>query len=423
MTTNMAQRAVICLMEVTFADFAHHTLKPLSWTRSVVDVEVGGATIGAHGADRYPGTEPVDIFVPSYLRPITRVNDRLYGFDRNVIKEIPAGTVVANPAMLPKDDIVARLSELRSGDILVQEGTPVALRTDRTVRTWGAFSELVKKYDTRGLGESVLNLSYPWGLDRANEVLLTTAIGSCDTADASESINCEIVGERGAVHVGSDVEVSPSVTIDTTDGPVYLGDCVVLNPNTRIEGPAYVGDWTLVGAGDNAVIHGGTHVGRVCRVGGEVGRLILHSFSNKYHFGFLGHAVIGSWVNIGAGTTNSDLKNTYGTVTVAHPTEGEINVGQKFGTAVGDHTKLGINTAIHTGKQIGPCVSVVGRVNDDLPPFTWLRSETSRQYDSQRAVEHAQRMMTRREQQLPEDYIDIQSTLIATLSDRLQGDC
>jgi glucose-1-phosphate thymidylyltransferase len=120
---------------------------------------------------------------------------------------------------------------------------------------------------------------------------------------------------------------------------------------------------------EHAALKHGVALGHTTKVGGEVEASIIEPYSNKQHFGFLGHSYLGSWINLGAGTSNSDLKNTYGNVSVEHRGK-KIQTGMQFvGAIVGDYTKTAINTGIFTGKTIGVCSMVYGFVTTNVPSF------------------------------------------------------
>lgn len=404
-------------MDLIFSDFAHDTLKPLTWTRSVIDVEVGGATLGEHAVSRLPIATPVDVFVPEYLRKITTLNEDIYGLERRVRSGIPEGTVVWNPAVLSEGTVGPELESLSPGEVLFDGNTVVALIPDTTVDNHTDLLTLAETYTGKSIETDTVTIRFPWDLDRTNGRLLRTELEGQSSESSTTGAGVEVLGDRSKLSFGSDVDVEPGVTFDTRGGPISIGDGSEVSANSRIEGPLYVGKQTKIGAGQSAVIHGNTHIGDVSRVGGEIGNLILHSFTNKYHYGFLGHSVVGSWVNIGAGTTNSDLKNTYGDVVVSHPTEGRQTAGRKVGATIGDHTKAGIQTSIHTGKQIGPCCSLIGRVSEDVPPFTWQDPSGAgvERYDADRAETHCNRMIERREEYLPEGYARAQRALVREL--------
>ena len=139
-----------------------------------------------------------------------------------------------------------------------------------------------------------------------------------------------------------------------------------------------------------AKIYGATTIGPYCVAGGEVKNSILQSHSNKAHDGYLGDSVIGSWCNLGAGTSNSNIKNTAGLVNIFHEAYGvNVNAGRKFGVIMGDYSRTAINTALNTGTIIGTCCNVFGeglipRIVED---FTWGIQQSSN-YKFEKAVEH-----------------------------------
>ncbi len=144
-------------------------------------------------------------------------------------------------------------------------------------------------------------------------------------------------------------------------------------PNAVLCGPLYVGKNSLIKIG--AKLYGGTSIGKVCKVGGEVEGTIFQGYSNKQHDGFLGHAYIGEWVNLGADTNNSDLKNTYKNVAYySYATKTKLDSGTQFlGCFIGDHSKTGINCSINTGAVIGIGSNLFGRdlISDFIPDFSW----------------------------------------------------
>ena len=166
------------------------------------------------------------------------------------------------------------------------------------------------------------------------------------------------------IHIGRGSRIKPCVVIDAEDGPVWIGENVTILPHVYVQGPAVIGDGTLLQPG--AVVHEGTTIGPRCKVGGEVEASIIHGFSNKQHDGFLGHSYVGCWVNIAADCINSDLKNTYGLVRV--PINGrEVDTGEMFvGMLVGDYSKAGINVSFPTGAVIGFCSSVFAAAKPEV---------------------------------------------------------
>lgn len=403
-------------MNIVLADFAHDTLKPLTYTRSVSDLEIGGQTVFEHVSRKLE--QDTDVLVPEYLEDITEKNSELYDLDREVNPEISDENILYNSSVIPNSEITEKISELETGEALFYEETFIAGQTSETPG-YEELEDLVDEFNEIDLSEEPIHLEYPWDFVDAHPELMNEFFKEGDIkGDIAES--AEIRGSREKLYLGENSELMENTVIDTSDGPVYIDSDTKVLPNSRIEGPTYIGSHTKVGAGQDAVIHEGTHIGDVTRVGGELEEAIINSFTNKYHYGFLGHAVVGSWVNFGAGTTNSDLKNTYGDVKVQHPEKGILNAGLKVGASIADHTKTDIGTLIYTGKQIGPVAKISDKVLGNVEPFTWSNPGTESGYVVEKAVEHAERMMSRREEHLPEGYIEAQKNLIRKLSE-IQG--
>lgn len=177
---------------------------------------------------------------------------------------------------------------------------------------------------------------------------------------------------RRHIWVGKGSRVEAGAVLDATDGPILLGDNAAVLSNAYLQGPMVVGEKSIVKVG--AKIYGETSIGPGCKMGGEVEETIVQSWSNKQHDGFIGHAYIGEWVNIGADTNNSDLKNNYSSVTVT--VNGRlIDTGSLFvGLFLGDHCKTGINTMFNTGTSVGPGSNIVGYgfPPKAISPFSWV---------------------------------------------------
>jgi UDP-N-acetylglucosamine diphosphorylase/glucosamine-1-phosphate N-acetyltransferase len=204
--------------------------------------------------------------------------------------------------------------------------------------------------------------------------------------------------------LGEGCRVRPGAVLDAEEGPIILGRNVTVMSNAVIEGPAYVGDHSLIKIG--AKIYHGTAIGPHCKVGGEVEASVLQSYANKQHEGFLGHSYLGSWVNLGADTNTSDLKNTYGTIRVA--INGEmIETGHQFvGLTMGDHSKSGINVMFDTGSVVGVSCNIYGAAIPPkaLPSFSWSGEGRCEAYDLEKGLETARRVMARRNVAMSEAY-------------------
>jgi UDP-N-acetylglucosamine diphosphorylase/glucosamine-1-phosphate N-acetyltransferase len=206
-------------------------------------------------------------------------------------------------------------------------------------------------------------------------------------------------GDRLAVHPSARVE--PFVLADTSGGPVVISAGAVVTSFTRIEGPCFVGPGThLLGAKVKA-----STIGPHCRIGGEVESTVIQGYTNKAHDGFLGHAYVGEWVNLGAGTQCSDLRNDYGEVRVA---VGGIPVrtGQtKVGCFLGDHTKTGIGTLLNTGSSVGAFCQLLpgGLLPRYLPSFaSWWNGSLADRADVAALLSTSATVMRRRGREFTE---------------------
>ena len=169
------------------------------------------------------------------------------------------------------------------------------------------------------------------------------------------------------VFLAHDALLGESVVTDTTRGPIVLEPRARVGPNSFLRGPLLLEHDASINEG--ASVKDAVAVGHTTRIGGEVSGSILEAYSNKQHDGFLGDSYVGSWVNLGAGTCVSNLKNTYGTVRVVHDGQ-KIDTGMQFlGAVFGDYSKSAINTSIFTGKRIGVGSMLYGMVTSDVPSF------------------------------------------------------
>ncbi len=172
---------------------------------------------------------------------------------------------------------------------------------------------------------------------------------------------------RPGVFAGPGVTIGDYVVTDTTGGPILLQDNVKVGPYCFLQGPMVVGPGTRIL--EHSSIKDGVCIGHTCKIGGEVEASVIEPYTNKQHHGFLGHSYLGSWINLGAGTCNSDLKNTYGKINAQYGDQKVATEMQFFGCVMGDYSKSAINTGIFTGKIIGVCSMMYGFVTENVPSY------------------------------------------------------
>ncbi len=380
--------AVVLLEDEKWVNF-----KPLTWTRPVCLLRTGIFALWEKVVQACKGAGvqfEVHIHTRNYLAPSLRhclkgkgvfVNEweRLDGkrvlFVNGRWLVTPqlaqqASALEKSVAYTNGNDLVAAyLGETASASVLpaLQKGEPL---------TGSDLQALLDAATTKREIPEAFMLRYPWQLIDHNAKLISaefpTAIQGKESTGKLEQGAFIYGGDADKVFLAQGAIVHPTVVLDVTQGPIYIGENTTVYPPTRIEGPAYIGKGTWIVGGK---IREGSNIGDVCRVGGEVEESIIHGYSNKYHDGFLGHAYIGEWVNLGALTTNSDLKDTYGSVRIDVEGEGVVDAGTKVGCFVGDHVKTSIGALIYTGKRIGIFSHVHGLATEDVPSFTiWAKS-------------------------------------------------
>ncbi len=208
--------------------------------------------------------------------------------------------------------------------------------------------------------------------------------------------NQAIIKNLEKVHLSPGCKLDAFTVLDASGGPIWLDKNVTVHAFSRVEGPTYVGEQ---GQLLRANVRAGCSLGPGCRIGGELEACVVQGWTNKYHSGFMGHAYLGEWINLGAMTTNSDLKNDYGPVKVSKDGK-EFSTGQmKVGSFIGDHTKTGIGTLLNTGIQIGFSANLYGGSLFEqklVPSFCWGTPERMVPYRVDKAVEVARAVKGRR---------------------------
>jgi glucose-1-phosphate thymidylyltransferase len=172
---------------------------------------------------------------------------------------------------------------------------------------------------------------------------------------------------RDGLFVAENVKLGEYLTVDCSAGPIVIEAGASVGPYCFLRGPAVIGRGARII--EHSAIKDSVSLGHTTKVGGEVEASVIEPFTNKQHYGFLGHSYLGSWINLGAGTCNSDLKNTYGEVKMEYRGK-KVSTGMQFiGCVIGDYSKSAINTGIFTGKTIGVCSMVYGFVTTNVPSF------------------------------------------------------
>lgn len=356
----------ICLLD----DQEWNQLLPLTYTRSVADVRIGILTIREKW-EKFTGGQ-VLVHAPGYLGLKYDEHPGEYA-------------LMVNSAVLPNEELLKALSELKSGEELVSEKGFVA--------RIGSKAEKTITYSGKEL-----RISYAWDIFSLNKYSLADDFALLTKGRQSQKISSSntIVG-TGEIFLEEGAKVEASI-LNASEGPIYLGKNAEIMEGSMVRGGLALCEGASLKLGTK--IYGATTIGPHCKVGGEVNNSVIFGFSNKAHDGFLGNSVIGEWCNLGADTNNSNLKNNYGIVKVfSEEKVAYISTGLQFcGLIMGDHSKCGINTMLNTGTVAGVNANIFGGgfPPKHVPSFSWGGADGFEVFDIDKSFEVSERVMSRR---------------------------
>ena len=373
---------------------------PLAVSRPVWELRCGMTTLAEKLVQR-TGAAEVAYFVPPYMADAYRETTGQPVNDTSVLREedlllldarIKAPSLdmgkVSPGGFVADDDgnvLVVRVSTADAGKLATESiesflssAKSVLPRLDLPVTTW----------------------NYTWELILANPDQLTEDFQSAGLSGIEGTVEQPnaVRGSERDVYIAPGALIHPMVVLDAEHGPIFIDEGAEVHPFSRIEGPCYVGKRSIL---LGAKCREGNSIGPVCRIGGEVEESIIHGYSNKYHDGFLGHAYVGEWVNLGALTTNSDLKNDYSEVSVVLDGRGPVPTGsRKVGSLIGDHTKTSIGVLFNTGAYVGAMALISGTgkpLPKFIPSFAWfLEGVVTKGFGKRKLYETARTAMSRR---------------------------
>lgn len=399
-----------CFFEDDFLENFH----PLTLTRPVYDLRVGILTLGdkwLHALD-----------VPKQKSAGTLRNHLKGVFDEFTISDPSDFALWINPRFIPSDGLTDEVKNLNENEGLISDNQLVAAFISyETHEKWKQLGIDLDDIKAKNLNhDGLITLKNSWELFQINGDQISSDVelirnnferNTKDFPHAVFTSEENIFIEEGAI-------IEPGAMLLADGGPIYIGKGARVMANAVIRGPSAICEKSVVKMG--AKIYEDTTVGPVCKVGGEIANTIFHSYSNKGHDGYVGNSVFGQWVNLGADSNTSNLKNNYSSVKVVDwKTKKEIDTGQQFiGTIMGDHSKTGINAMLNTGTLCGVCCNLF---SDNYPPkfvpsFSWVSGNDIVPYHFDKAVEAMERMMERRSIQLTPSYHRMMKALFQSTS-------
>lgn len=386
----------ICIFE----DEKHSNFYPLSYTRPVYELVCGINTLKEKIIRDIPGVN-ISLHCRKYLEETLK--HQYPEVDINIIND--NSCLFINGRVLTSEylaEIVLEDSEdcvYKSGDEIAavklskENLTKINLNFTDTL-SFESFPELpTKKVDVK-------LYNYLWEMikDNGSEIVKDAEALTIDNSDFTNTKDFEGVSfiNTEKIFIKKNATIKPGVVIDAANGAVYIDDNVFIYPNAVIEGPVYIGKDSKIKIG--AAIYENVSIGSNCKIGGEVEDAIILPYTNKQHAGFIGHSYLGSWVNVGADTSCSDLKNNYSTVKVKLNGK-TIDTGTQFlGVIIGDHSKSAINTMFNTGTIVGISSNIFGAgfPVKYIPSFSWGGADGLTTYELNKSIQTAKIVFGRR---------------------------
>lgn len=367
---------------IIFEDTSPDLFYPLSLTRPLWDLRSGIFTfkerLEVFIHSHFSGERRIHYFTREYLAPLYRslypdlsINDySVFAKDTDLF--FLTGTLHPDTS----------LGGLAENTVLMDQGKPVVARVQGPLECEPGLSPAQILEGCAGARRlelattsryTVTCLHSIWDVMRANGARISDDFDIFIPESENHMLDAvTIIGDRGLVFIEEGATIDPQVVLDVKGGPVIIQEGARVHSFSRIEGPCVIGKQCII---LGARVRGGTTIGPCCRIGGEVDSTIFHGYANKAHDGFIGHSYIGEWVNMGAMTTNSDLKNNYGEVKVYTPAGRKRTGDIKIGCFVGDYAKMSIGTLLNTGASVGAGAMLVhggSLVPAHVPPFAWF---------------------------------------------------
>jgi UDP-N-acetylglucosamine diphosphorylase/glucosamine-1-phosphate N-acetyltransferase len=386
----------VCLYE----DRGAADLEPLTLTRTVFDLLCGQSSLGEKQARYFQATSRTAVVRP-HLADVVRLQSPAIAVNDFADSGL---IVVVNSRWLPPAGAAVDLS---SPCIGVANGEPAYAVVDAkrfTARTPDAVEEQMEQWKAslpcREAGGRLFRWLWEIVAHNGEQIIADCAATEYRRAVGGTQVLPALIGPRERLRLDRSARIDPFVVADVTNGPVVIGPDTVVTAFSRLEGPCVIGPRCRI---QGANVRAGTTVGPDCRIGGEIECSIIQGYSNKAHEGFLGHSYLGEWVNLGAGTQTSDLRNDYGDVSVV--VNGRlIRTGQtKVGCFLGDHTKTAIGTLLNTGTTVGAFCNLLpgGLLPRRIPSFVrCLEGRLTYNDDLENHLNTAAKMMARRAREL-----------------------
>ena len=338
---------------ILFDGTVRNSLLPFTYTRPVADIRIGILTIREKWGN--------------YLGLTTTTLTEEYLEEKYPMIEMD-NNVMLNASFLPTEKLVNLVKNLKENEAIIKGDEIIAFFTTNTQEEVDFDS-----YKTLSFEDDILQVKNTWEIfslnGKAIEEDFKLLTKGRKSAPIPSTVNC-IAKENIFFEEGVDISFA---TLNASQGSIYIGKDTIIMEGSLVRGPFALCNDAVLKMG--AKIYGGTTIGPLSKVGGEINNVVIFGHSSKGHDGYLGNAVIGEWCNLGADTNNSNLKNNYAEVKLwSYETERFAKTGLQFcGLMMGDHSKCGINTMFNTGTVVGVSANIYGSnfPRNFIPSFSW----------------------------------------------------
>ncbi len=373
---------------VFFDSHEREQLLPLTYLRSTADLMVGMRTIKEKWMDSFDAG--YSIVTPAYLQGLYPLID----LDKD------SECLYINGASLPSTNLIKAIIALQANEGLKKGEQLIALKAQ--MKQGCTPEDVVQLFDESQIKEVAATvISYPEDILTMSRSEFLKDYEIMTREKTSQALDPSSKHRGNDLFIGHNTKIYDAI-INTEEGPVYIDDDVEVMENAVIKGPVYIGKRTKIHVG--AKVYADTMLGEQCRIGGEIKRTTIFGFSNKAHEGYLGDSVLGKWCNLGADTNNSNLKNTYGLISLWDlSTQSYRTTDRNFlGMIVGDHTMAAINTSFNTGTVTGVFSNILDRAPDRfMPSFSWGKEAV---YKVDKAISVAKTVFDRRSLKMADAY-------------------
>ncbi len=399
-------RTSICIFE----DEGYRNLLPLTYLRPSYDLRCGILTLREKIVLRMPNR---NIFLHSRKYLEACLKER---YPRTPVNEYKEDNIVfINGRLIFDNQLVAQVKRMEQNSALVCDDTVVLanISVEDIKKLFDEENDLPQFEKIKKLKKNDFDarlIKYPWELVNLNGDEIKNdyefMVKKSPKINSKKIRNVEF-NEKENVYLAANAEIDPFVFLDASEGPIYIDNKAHVMSHSIIQGPVFIGEDSIIKS--HSSIYHNTSIGEVCKVGGEVESSIIHSYSNKQHEGFLGHSYLGSWINIGASTNNSDLKNNYSSISVLLNNKPVDTGCQLVGLIMGDHSKTAINTMFNTGTIVGVSCNIFGSGFPPryFPSFSWGGSDFLRTYNFEKSLEAAKLVAHRRNVIISQNEIDL----------------